>query len=91
MNVFSTQILGSVGIWWRWVHFEGFNGGGVEGGFATGGEAMAISQLGDLGLGLGSFSRCVYDRGGGLTRHHPVGLPVFLSLLWEVSTKGTLG
>jgi hypothetical protein len=43
-----------------------------------------------LGLGLGSFSRCVYD-GGGLTRYHPVGLPVFPSLLWEVSTKRTLG
>jgi hypothetical protein len=42
---FPTQILGSVGIWRRWVHFEGFDGGGVEGGFAIGGEAMAISQL----------------------------------------------
>jgi hypothetical protein len=41
------------------------------------GEAMVISQCGGLGLGLGSFSRCVYDGGGGITRYHPVLACVF--------------
>jgi hypothetical protein len=90
--VFSTQILGSVGIWWRWVHFEGFDGGGAEGGFTTGGGGDGDFAVGGgLGSGLGSFSRCVYDGGGELTRHHPIGLLVFPSLLWEVSIKRTLG